>query len=105
MGTLAPWCVNEKWEFGTLPNGHAFAKVTGRERCPDKYKKNPLWWFGNDFEQQSSDADAKWFHPDWPEWRRQLAWNYLRNPLQNASLFVLGIADRNYTVEVIEGWN
>jgi hypothetical protein len=29
-GTLAPWCVSEKWEIGIGLDGKAFARVTGR---------------------------------------------------------------------------
>lgn len=112
--TLAPWCVNEKWEFGKRANGRPYAVVTGRERCPDKYRRNPLWWFRNDFQQ--SVQQAPWFHgpdptvqgyqgPPWPEAQREAAWTYQRNPLQNFNMFVTGIADRNYTVDVMEGWN
>jgi hypothetical protein len=33
-GTLAPWCVSEKWEIGIGPDGKAFARVTGRTEIP-----------------------------------------------------------------------
>lgn len=103
MGT-APWTANERWEFFTR-DGRAVGSVTGRERTPLQYRLNPLWWIKNNYEQKETDADAQWFHPDWPAWKRHIAWNYLRNPLQNGNLFKWGIADRNYIVEVVEGWN
>ena len=99
-GTPAPWCVQEQWEIGIALGGKAFARVTGRTNAPAALKCNPLWWTQNTFEQQV----AEWYHPDWPQWRRQLYWNYFRNPLQNARAFVWGWADQNYTVVVDEGY-
>ncbi len=95
----APWCANETWSYGTLENGKRWARVSGRTRCPLELRSNVLWWFRNDYEQQLPD----WFHPEWPLERREFNWAYLRNPLQNARLFVWGWADRNYTVTVDEG--
>src|SRR5260221_4811075 len=97
---LAPWCAAEKWTFGTDTNGKRWAKVEGRKRCPLKYKLNPIWWFQNSYEQQLSEAP--WFEPDKPQAKRERDW-LLRNPFQNANLFVFGVADRNYTVTVVEG--
>ena len=59
-------------------------------------KLNPLWWFGNDTEQQLSEAP--WYRPEWPEWRRKLYWYYLRNPLQNFRAAVIGVRDRSFKV-------
>lgn len=109
---LAPWCANERWEFfKTNPNlgelsqetsaGCKYARVTGRQRAPSELTKNVGWWFRNDFEQQLSEAP--WYHPEWPEWRRNMYWNYFRNPAQNGNMFVWGVADRNYSVEVLDG--
>jgi hypothetical protein len=69
---------------------------TGRVRKPWYNKINPLWWFGNDTEQTVDQA--RWYHPEWPYWRRWLIWNVFRNPLQNFRCFVIGVADVNYTV-------
>jgi hypothetical protein len=66
----------------------------GRKAKPLWKKLNPIWWFGNDDEQQLPD----WYHPEWPHWRRYLYWYGLRNPLQNFRCYVLGVQDRNYTV-------
>lgn len=100
--TPAPWNVNEKWEYWSDPvTGKRYAKVTGRQRCPDSLKKDYAWWFRNDYEQTVDEAP--WYHPEWPKEKRELYWTYFRNPLQNARLFVWGWADRNYTVEVVEG--
>jgi hypothetical protein len=100
VGTLAPWCANEKWTFWTdAATGKQYAKVEGRERCPAELKKNIAWWFRNDYEQQVPPD----YHPDWPEAKRKLWWQGFRNPLQNARLFVWGWADRNYIVDVLEG--
>jgi hypothetical protein len=101
MSTKAPWNSEEKWEYGMYPNGKRWARVTGRKRAPESLKRNPLWWVKNDFEDQVEEAT--WYHPEWPEWKRKLYWNYFRNPLQNFRQFVAGVADRNYTVDVLEG--
>ncbi len=97
---LAPWCKNEKWTFWTDTSGKRFARVTGRERCPASLKANPLWWWRNDYEQ--SLAEAPWYEADKSQAQRERDWAF-RNPLQNARLFVFGVADRNYTVDVLEG--
>jgi hypothetical protein len=70
--------------------------IDGRSLKPLLQKLNPIWWFENDDEQHVSDAP--WYHPEWPQWRREFYWNFLRNPLQNFRCYVLGVADRNYTV-------
>jgi hypothetical protein len=96
---LAPWCANEKWVFGIdAVTGKHYALVSGRARCPPALKRNIAWWFRNDFEQQLPD----WYEPNLPLQQRLNDWA-IRNPLQNANLFVWGIADRNYRVEVLEG--
>ena len=108
-GNLAPWCKDEHWVFGTDDKGR-FARVTGRERCPESLKSNWLWRFRNDYEEQLQP----WFHgpdptingwmgPAWPIAQREAYWTYIRNPLRNGGLFVWGWADRNYTVRVKEG--
>jgi hypothetical protein len=97
---LAPWCSNEKWTFGADANGKRWARVTGRAPCPPELKRNLLWWLRNDYEQQLSEAP--WFEPNKPQKDRERDWAF-RNPLQNANLFVFGVADRNYTVTVVEG--
>ena len=61
--------------------------VTGRVRKPWRLKINPIWWFANDDEQQL--ADAPWYRPGWPQWRRGLYWYYLRNPCQNLRAYAL----------------
>ena len=53
----------------------------------------------NSYEEQVAD----WYQPAWQQWRRKMYWDYFRNPMQNARLFVWGWADRNYTVDVLEG--
>ncbi len=70
--------------------------VMGRIRKPLWRKLNPLWWFGNEDEQQL--ADAPWYMPAWPQWQRWMFWYYFRNPLQNFRCYVIGVADCNYTV-------
>lgn len=96
---LAPWCAAERWEFWS-EGDKRFARVTGRQPCPVDLKNSLSWWLRNDYEQ--SLAEAPWFEPDKPQDQRERDWA-LRNPLQNARLFVFGCADRNYTVEVLEG--
>lgn len=95
--STAPWVANEKWTYFER-DGKVIARVTGRERCP-KEIQTWAWMLRNDFEQQCPD----WYQPTWPTWRRELYWNYFRNPLQNARCFVWGWTDRNYEVEVMEG--
>jgi hypothetical protein len=67
-----------------------------------KYKWDLVWWYRNDYEQQL--AEAPWYEPDKPQAQRERDWA-LRNPFQNANLFVFGVADRNYTVTVTQGVN
>src|SRR5262245_40015028 len=85
------------------PNGSSSSNMTTESqtitwRVSKAWSKklNPIWWFGNDDEQQV--ADAAWYRPEWPQWRRELYWNYFRNPLQNFRAYVIGVQDRNYTV-------
>jgi hypothetical protein len=68
--------------------------ITGRTRKPLSKKLNPIWWFQNDDEEQT----APWYKPEWPQWRRDFYWNFLRNPLQNFRCYVVGVQDRNYSV-------
>ena len=109
-GNLAPWCKNEKWEFGTFADGRRWAKVTGRERAPKELTSNWAWRLRNDYEEQLPG----WYHgpdttipgydgPPWDQKKRETYWLYLRNPLRNGGLFTWGWADRNYTVTVDEG--
>lgn len=85
-------------------------EVTGRTPEPLKDKLNPLWWFGKQDDQgvgtlTSNVGDqAPWYHPEWPQWRRYLTWNLLRNPANNNfTFYVIGVQDKNYTVEVLKG--
>lgn len=71
-------------------------EITGRTRKPAELRASVSWWFKNDDEQQLSEAP--WYQPDWPQWKRELYWNYFRNPLQNFRAYVVGVSDRNYTV-------
>src|SRR5215831_3789775 len=96
---LAPWCAAEKWEYWIV-SGKRYAKVTGRQRCPAESWRNIAWGWRNDYEQ--SIDQAPWFEPNKPRAERERDWA-ARNPLQNARLFVLGVADRNYSVEVLQG--
>jgi hypothetical protein len=68
--------------------------VTGRRPKPLFKKINPIWWFGNDDEEQL----PHWYRPSWPNWRRRLYWYFFRNPLQNFRAYVVGVNDRNYDV-------
>lgn len=72
------------------------AVVSGRKQWPLYYKLFPVWWFLNSGDQPLSDAT--WYHPEWPEWRRELIWNVFRNPLRNLLSFVIGVRDKNYQV-------
>ena len=64
--------------------------ITGRLPKPLSKKLNPLWWFQNDDEQKETDPDAQWYHPEWPQWRRHLYWNYLRIPCKISAPTCLG---------------
>lgn len=79
-----------------LPTEGAIVRVErkGITRVSLAKKLNPLWWFGNDFEEQLPG----WYHPEWPNWRRELYWTYLRNPLQNLRAAVIGIEDKTFKV-------
>jgi hypothetical protein len=57
--------------------------ITGRTPKPLLKKLNPIWWFQNDDEEQT----AAWYNPQWPQWRRDFYWNFLRNPLQNCRCY------------------
>jgi hypothetical protein len=74
------------------PDGRT-ASVSGRVRQPIWKRLNPVWWFLNVDEPDPPD----WQLPEKPFIIRQLSW-YLRNPLHNFGKYVLGVADRNYTV-------
>jgi hypothetical protein len=97
--SLAPWCSAEKWEYVARPDGKVIATVTGRQRCPENLKTF-TWGLRNDYEQNLTEAP--WFEPDEPQAKREFDWA-VRNPFQNARMFTLGWADRNYRVEVTEG--
>jgi hypothetical protein len=68
---------------------------TGRVKVAWYYKINPIWWLGNTYEQNLSQAD--WFMTGKPQWLRWIGWQ-ARNPLQNFRAVVLGVQDHNYTV-------
>lgn len=58
--------------------------TTGRTAKPLLLKLNPVWWFANDDDPP-------------PEGYSAFGW-WLRNPMHNLMFYVLGVADRNYTV-------
>ena len=74
----------------------AVVEYKGLPRYPLSKKLNVCWWFGNEMEQQL--ADAPWYRPEWPEWRRRFYWLYLRNPLQNFRAVVIGVRDKSFKV-------
>ena len=84
------------------------ATVTGRVPIPWWWKFNVIWWFGNDNEPWPPDWYRQ-FVPNRPYWLQVVSW-YIRNPLENFSNWVLGVADRNYTVYgqapvMLTAWN
>ena len=66
----------------------------GRTRISWTKKINPWWWLQNDHEPLAPD----WYHPEWPEWRRNFWFNVIRNPLSNFSAYVIGVKDRDYVI-------
>lgn len=68
-------------------------RVFGRTPIAWYWKINPVWWFLNDEDPYPND----WHKPHSPEWWRILSW-YIRNPLHNFGLYVIGVCDRNYLV-------
>jgi hypothetical protein len=68
-------------------------EITGRTRKPWSKKINPVWWLLNDDDPRPPRA----YMPDKPSWWRQAAW-WLRNPFHNLFFYVIGVADRDYTV-------
>jgi len=68
-------------------------QTTGRTKVALSKKLNPVWWFGNDGEPNP----PAWYKPGSSERVRRLFW-YLRNPLMNFQDYVIGVADRNYSV-------
>lgn len=69
-----------------------------------------LWSiFGNDDDPKAPE----WYQLEWPEWRRQFYWLFLRNPLHNLFSYTIGLGKRdyraigNYPKDVFapKGWN
>src|SRR5262245_9516752 len=67
--------------------------ITGRTRKPLSKKLNPIWWFQNDDEEQT----APWYQPQWPQWRRDFYWNFIRNPLSG---LCVGAGEGNRTLVI-----
>jgi hypothetical protein len=81
--------------------------VTNHTHIPTAWKFNPVWWFKN------------YDHPEPPDWmwpghpNRHFKW-YWRNPLNNFTFYVIGIADKTFvrvgpypdrTFSPRDGWN
>lgn len=56
-------------------------------------KWNPIWWFKNDDEPVCPSDLWTGRAP----WYRQFRW-FLRNPFHNFTFYVIGVADKTYTV-------
>ena len=84
-----------------------FVIITNHTHIPTAWKFNPIWWFKN--YDHPEPPDNMW--PGDPH--RHFKW-YVRNPFNNFTFYVIGIADktfvrvgkypaRNFSPE--EGWN
>lgn len=94
--------MTETWTFNP---DKSEGSVTGRTLQPWYKKVNPIWWLLNDGEPWPPD----WYLPGRAYWVRTLYW-YLRNPFENFGDYVIGVADRNYTVTgtspvTLTAWN
>ena len=95
---------NEKWEFFEK-DGKRWARVTGRVRVPKEMRDELHEIVGLDpNEQWIDDGTTDWYMKKWPRIIRVIFWNF-RNSVSSRLLatVVLGVQDRNYTVEVTEG--
>jgi len=74
------------------PHWHSVAVVPRTNLPPIHFynKINPIWWFGNVDEPRAPD----WYRPDGS--CRNFMW-YLRNPFENFSNYVIGVADKKTT--------
>lgn len=57
-------------------------------------KCNPLYWLLNDDDKRAPD----WYMPDSYGIVREIMWLF-RNPFHNLTFYVLGVADKKFTVE------
>jgi len=71
------------------PHWHSVVMVPRTNLPPIHFynKINPIWWFGNVDEPRAPD----WYRPDGS--CRNFMW-YLRNPFENFSNYVIGVADK-----------
>ena len=63
--------------------------ITNHTHIPTLWKFNPVWWFKNYDNPEPPD----WMWPGDPH--RHFKW-YLRNPLNNFTFYVIGIADKTF---------
>jgi hypothetical protein len=81
------------WTHETKPNGMVVSFVTGRDPRPTIKKLSPIWWVYN----SDDPTPPSEYMPDKPDWLRTLMW-YARNPLHNVAFYVIGVADRDYSM-------
>ena len=81
------------WTHETKPNGMVVSFVTGRDPRPTIKKLSPIWWVYN----SDDPTPPSEYMPDKPHWLRTLMW-YARNPLHNLAFYVIGVADRDYSM-------
>lgn len=84
-GTQVTWIINDEDTIATVSN---------RQQYPLKWKLNPIWWFQN----LAEPDPPEWYKPDSRQSWRVFCW-YCRNPLHNMGRYVIGVCDRNNTVE------
>ncbi len=94
----SPW-VRDKWRVEDRDGGKVLI-WSERVLKPADLKRSILWWFRNDDDQTADEAG---YHPEWANWKRQLYWNYFRNPLMNWKNYVAGAVDENIEVRVVKG--
>lgn len=65
---------------------------TDRTIKPSKWRV--WWWFMNDDDPTPDD----WYMPGKAQWWRVVCW-YFRNPMSNFFKYVVGVKDRNFTIQ------
>jgi len=85
--------VTETWSYTNNPDGSITGAVAGRVKKPAWPKVNPIWWLYN----SDDPMPPLWYQPNTWNWLRTIMW-YARNPFHNLQFYVIGVADRNYSM-------
>ena len=85
--------MRESWSYTDNPDGSVTGIVTGRIKKPLCLKLNPIWLLLN----SDDPRPPIWYQPKRLNWLRTIMW-YARNPFHNLQFYVIGVADRNYSM-------